>query len=374
MSYGTTYGSDIFIAGMSGGFLAFKRNKSSAGDINGDGYIDIIVYSNSGRFWGVLYNDSTGNFSEPEYHYVEGYYPTAIACGDVDGNGRDDVLVCGQSTELYYSYETGFQSLLLETDNFKEGAAIVDFDLDGDNDILTFVGIPIVNVTSLIMYENMGSNTLDTLDEFYFRTVSSKFFISDFDNDSLQDILFQLSDKTGYLIYYNQGNFQLADSQFVAMPPSEPGEGWRNCYCADMDGNGFNDIITVKTLYIYLPDNLSILFNNGKGNFVENPVTVEKEISQQPHHPLTCYPNPFTTEIIFEFTIKETALAELMVYDMQGRQVICLTRKTEKGGQSLSIQWDGLDRFGKPCKPGVYIASLKVNGNVLNNIQLVKSL
>ncbi|HAL64624.1 MAG TPA: hypothetical protein DCP10_03520 [Bacteroidales bacterium] len=347
-------------------------NDKTIGDINGDGNVDIVVASHDGKFWGVLYNDGSGIFSEPEYNYVSNFFPTAIACGDLNNDNRDDIVVCGQSTEVYFSYPDGFQSLVLEANNFKQGASIVDFDLDGDNDILTFVGIPIVGVTSLIMYKNQGNNVFDTLPEFYFQPMSSRFFVTDFNNDSLQDILFQLSDKSGYIIYYNQGDFQLANSQFVALPPSNPQEGWRNCHCADMDGNGYNDIITVKTLYAYLPDNLEILFNDGNGNFVEDPITQIQELIPVDNKPiLTCYPNPFRTEITFQFTIQETAPVELSVYNLQGKLIRGLTLNNLKGGIT-KIKWDGLDTGGKPCKPGPYIAYLKANGKIRQSLKLMK--
>jgi len=342
------------------------------GDIDNNSYNDIVVASNGGKFWGVLYNDEAGNLSVPEYHYVPDYFPTALACGDLNGDGRDDIVVCGQSTEVYFSYPDGFQLLVLETDNYKEGVSIVDFDLDGDNDILTFVGIPFVNVTSLIMYENQGDNVLDTLEEFYFQPMSSRFFVTDFNNDSLQDILFQLSDKSGYIIYYNQSDFQLGDPLFIPVEPYEY-EGLRDCFCIDLDGNGYNDIIITRLAQVILPDNLVILFNDGNGNFVENPITNIKNPNSTIKIPiLTCYPNPFKTETTFKITIKETAQAELSVYDLQGRLIISLTNNFQKGGQYFKIKWDGLDTGGKACKPGTYIAYLKVNGKICQSVKLIK--
>ncbi|MCF8307552.1 MAG: VCBS repeat-containing protein, partial [Bacteroidales bacterium] len=73
-------------------------NSMNYGDINGNSFNDIVVVSGNGQFWGVLYNDGTGGFSAPEYHEIEDSYPSDITCGDVDGNGRDDVVVCAQTT------------------------------------------------------------------------------------------------------------------------------------------------------------------------------------------------------------------------------------------------------------------------------------
>jgi len=359
-------------------FLDFSLNSSETfsdiyyGDINCDSFNDIIVASSNGQFWGVMYNDGLGNFSNPDYHYVTNYFPRTLSCGDLNGDNRDDIVVCGQSTEVYFSYPAGFQLLVLETDNYKEGVSIVDFDLDGDNDILTFVGIPFVNVTSLIMYENQGNNSFDTLEEFYFQPMSSRFFVTDFNNDSLHDILFQLSDKSGYIIYYNQGNFQLADSQFVALPPSNPQEGWRNCYCADMDGNGYTDIITVKTLYAYLPDNLEILFNDGNGNFVEDPITyVQPSNFELQTSNLSCYPNPFITETTISFTIEEKGKIQLYIFDLNGKLVQTIINKELQKGKT-EIKWNGTDKNGKELQPGVYFLAFVENVKTTKFEKLIK--
>ncbi len=335
------------------------------GDINGDFSNDIIVASGNGHFWGVLYNDGAGNFPEPEYHYVTDYYPYYIASGDLNGDGRDDIVVCGQSTEVFFSYPGGFQSLLLETNNFKEGVSIVDFDLDGDNDILTFVGIPFVNVTSLIMYKNQGNNSFDTLEDFYFQPISSKFFVTDFNNDSLSDILFQLSDKSGFVIYYNQGNFQLADSQFVALPPSSPQESWRNIYCADMDGNGFNDIIAIKTIFVQIPDNLIILFNDGNGNFVEDPITdIQSPNFKLQTSNLSCYPNPsrsFGTTI--SFSLEKNTFVTLQILDIKGTLINTLINNELLSGKHKTI-WNGKTLNGKKVNAGLYLVRLKSGWNI----------
>jgi hypothetical protein len=345
------------------------------GDVNGDGFIDIVIYSSdfNNKFWGLMYNDGTGNFSIPEYHFVTDYFPNALVCGLLNEDNRADIVVCGQSTEVYFSYPEGFQLMELETNSFKEGVSIVDFDLDNDNDLLSFCGTYFGDLSSITIYQNHGTNIFDTLGEFYFPFKADKFLTADFNNDSLPDVLFQLLNNSGYFLYYNKGNFQFGDSLFVPLPPSNPEETWRNCYSEDMDGNGYFDIISIKTLYVYLPDNLVILFNDGNGNFVENPIT-----SSQTSHSefqtsnLNCYPNPFKSETTFDFVIKETAQAELSVYDLQGRLIANLTNNDQKGGHTNKIKWDGFDVVGKPCKPGPLVAYLKVNGKVRQSIKLIK--
>lgn len=176
--------------------IPYGISGDNIGDINGDGYIDIIIYSSNDQFWGIMYNDGQGNFSQPEYHYVTNYFPSSVICGDLNGDNRDDIVVSGQSTEVYFSFPDGFQSLILETDG-SMNISIIDFDLDGDNDILTSVGIPIVNFTSLKIHENQGNENFYSHEVLNFQPNCYKFSVTDFNNDSLADILFQLADHSG---------------------------------------------------------------------------------------------------------------------------------------------------------------------------------
>ncbi len=79
-----------------------------------------------------------------------------------------------------------------------------------------------------------------------------------FNNDNLPDAIFTLSNKSGLVIFYNQGNFQMGDSTFIALP-GYANEGSRHCSCIDFDGNGYNDIVITRGASIALPDNLVVL-------------------------------------------------------------------------------------------------------------------
>jgi len=67
-------------------------------DIDGDNDIDIVVISNNGFFWGYLLNNGNGEFSLPVYNDLS-FPPGGIACGDLNNDGREDIVVCGYKLE-----------------------------------------------------------------------------------------------------------------------------------------------------------------------------------------------------------------------------------------------------------------------------------
>jgi hypothetical protein len=366
-------------------FLDFPLNSSETfsaityGDINSDNDLDIVVASNNGQFWGVLYNDGNGNFSDPEYHYVNDYFPTDIACGDLNNNGREDIVICGVQVEIYLSTENGFQQFQIGQNELR--VHIADMDKDGDNDIVGLTDLSLVGYTGISVYENQGDNSFLEHDQYDFQPSASEFIISDMNNDSFPDIVVtshfpdlnfpgQTDTIGGIYILYNQGELQLSAPQFV--PIENYGEYSRKSCCADMDGNGYNDIITIRYLHTQLPSNVNILFNDGNGQFLADPLTqIEELIPKGNKSILACYPNPFRTEITFQFTIQETATVELSVYNLQGKLIRSLTLNNLKGGIT-KIKWDGLDTGGKPCKPGPYFVYLKVNDTSIQSIKLIK--
>jgi hypothetical protein len=194
--------------------------------------------------------------------------------------------------------------------------------------------------------------------------------VADFNKDGLPDVIWPRNDLTGYIIWYNQGNFQLGNSQFVSFPQIS-GEASRSSYSADLDNNGFPDIITVR-FSVYRIQNVNILFNDGNGNFGPDPIVGTQSHESGLSSGLKTFPNPFKDETVFNFNLKETSVAEISVYDLQGKYITCIINQKLEGG-SHSIKWRGLDNGDQPSKPGAYLAYLKVNGKICKSIKVIKT-
>ncbi|MBI9039457.1 MAG: VCBS repeat-containing protein [Bacteroidales bacterium] len=240
-------------------------NGYSNGDINNNNSEDIVFICNNDFLWGIIYNDGTGNFSSPEYFTLD-FPPTDIECADLNDDGRSDIVVTGGSkTEIYFSTETGFnQQLLTETLNLY--VLISDFDNDNDNDIILHTTY-YANHHRVYMFENLGYNEFYEHPYFEFTPFCSYAQIADFNNDSLPDMVFIADNHSGLYMYENIGSFQLGFDQFIPHQRTNP----QGLFCEDYDNNGFIDIAFtsgVGGIDYYL----NILFNDGHGNFQQNPI------------------------------------------------------------------------------------------------------
>ncbi len=273
------------------------------GDINGDHSLDVVFSSNNDKYWGVVYNQDNSSFTEPVYYDLN-FHPTDIVCGKLNNVDNDYIIVLGSGTSLYYYRDTGFVKKAELHNSYK--ASFNDLDNDGDNDIITFSDIFAASL--VYIYENKGNDVLDSVGFYRIPEGCSDFFVTDFNNDSLPDVLFLTHDfwNESMMLYYNKGNFKFGDSVIIKV--KDYGEARRFMYCADLDGNGFTDIMLTRQVYdtSYAPSLLQLFFNDGKGNFVPDPLESTPEIQTRNDLSLTCYPNPFKNNQNIKYVLHQS--------------------------------------------------------------------
>ncbi len=333
----------------------------TTGKMNDDSLPDIVFISYENNYLGIMINDGTGKFNEPQYFNTISFEPLTINCADFDNNGLDDVVFTGVYAEVYFNYGDHFEKLELENGTGRTNTHIVDFDGDDDLDIVAYTcfwGYSFVSVQ-----ENNDGQSFELREVLNFEELTNEFAASDFNNDGLPDAAFHLMDNSGLIVYYNQGNFILDKPVFI---DSETGDGG-GCVmnCADFDNNGFNDVAYCRNL----SDSsiVNILFNDGNGGFSEDPITVipENKSNKSSPYQLTCFPNPVKTHSTFSFNQPDYSKSSIHLTDLRGNLVVALEPIQDGEGNAV------LDISQHRLKHGLYIASLFVDNQMVESIKIV---
>ena len=110
-------------------------------DLNGDGRPDIAFYGDT-RDLEVIYNQGTNGWSEPKrWHIADGQLNVnAMAEGDLNGDGRADLVLLGDNGSFYFLPQLADHTLgepqKIPCSGTPKSVQIVDVDGDGRNDLL----------------------------------------------------------------------------------------------------------------------------------------------------------------------------------------------------------------------------------------------
>ncbi|GAB4192525.1 MAG: hypothetical protein Tsb002_22250 [Wenzhouxiangellaceae bacterium] len=257
-----------------GGLLGASCSGVSA-DFNGDGFIDVYAgnypFDSQDR---MIFNDGSGVFTQVTNTNVpvDSDYTVDIASGDMNGDGRIDLLIGNEHDPLYiyynnnqnagsgdgdFSYPGSTQQIAPDND----GETVLEpVDLDGDGDLDIYWTNVTGNQDRILRHDGLDANnqavftTLTVLPASVTQRASRKAIIQDFDGDGRDDVLvmFESSPNSRPVILRNvsvDGDIRLLDwTPGDAFPEGDLHKGW---HAATLDVNsdersdiflgGFND-------------------------------------------------------------------------------------------------------------------------------------
>jgi hypothetical protein len=138
-------------------------------DMNGDGVLDVVKQTslNAPQHVAIAYNNSNNEGFFDGYDIIDQLAPYFVTVGDLNGDGRMDLVVVDDGSDHYY-LNTGnggdgfanFDSITLEnSDGFGGNALIADINNDGHNDVIvTDVDVDISGCSRTThIYRNLGN-------------------------------------------------------------------------------------------------------------------------------------------------------------------------------------------------------------------------
>ena len=394
------------------------------GDINGDGYNDIVYYINESEFdpgvinicWGSEELDFETDVFLDGFNYGATGFKGFNGGYDFNGDGFDDILAeWNYPFALYYCYHIflGAENfdqvtdVLIEFDDtIQSSSAVGDMNGDGYDDLILSHNTNDGQVFELYLGGNEMDNVVDyTFPKVYengsnHRTICN----GDFNGDNLDDLA--IHDNSVIDIFFGSSELNFILDTLIV---ENRGLG-SPIYC-DINNDGYNDFITFGNTFspleveVFLfygsteipiqPDIILFVHDNyfgvrqvssnlgdfnGDGNndiFIHQGNTGEPnatatiytmEISQISENDinlkkifLSNYPNPFNpvTTISYELPVNVTNPV-IDIFNIKGEKI-----RTFNCQNQMPIIWDGSNNYQNQVSSGVYLYQIKSDEGVL---------
>jgi len=376
------------------GFYHQFGREMAAGDINADGYDDLVVAApfDDIAAYGRVYVFFGGNplDLEPDWYYQSeeefASYGESVVCGDMNADGYADFAVgapfdLAEKPSRIYLYSGG-DTLSIIPDYIYEAPNIdsylgrkIEYVSDWNNSEYGLILAGWLNTEDFNgVLKLSGASEWDRFHpEVIFNTDNphdQSFFITNaegyFNNDSEKDILISegLYKSTRYLCYLGMSDIVNPDTLIV------PGNMSNYAYyignAIDFNDDGIDEILVIRQSYDdwTVREFLVDIFSNNP--FPVSGSAIDKDngsIQMNGFLLEPIYPNPFNQSTIIQFTLPEASQVQLSVHDVLGREIALLANSIYPSGIH-SLRWDA-----EELPSGIYVVRMTVDDNRISKIR-----
>ncbi|MBU1357106.1 MAG: VCBS repeat-containing protein [Candidatus Edwardsbacteria bacterium] len=330
-------------------------NGITTGDFNSDGLKDIAASHFDDDFIRVFYQQASGVFDSSRTYAAHSESWHGINAGDVNNDGRDDVLfMMGRYNNnnflIFLQDSIGQLDSPMNYgmgDTTAWGTAIGDVNNDGRNDVvLSFGGN--MPTSGVAVWTQDTLNSLQNLPTCYpCYDCAEPVGIADFDMDGRNDVVVANGGWNAVSVYWQNEAGTLAPYDTVYVPYASHYQS-QGLSCGDINSDGKPDVVLADYNH-----GLVVLYN-----------TSTTGVSDSHWEPTEFKVESLKLNVAgnkISYQLPQGGVASLKIYNLLGQEVRTLVNEFKSSGV-YNLQWNGRDAGNRKVASGVYLVKLESQG------------